>query len=112
MQGSSIGAAQLGDQLGTLMGQAGTVLSGIDSVDEAREALAGLQSVDQGLGQLVQAAGNLSTDQAGQLAAKFSDLAPQLERAVAHAYDVPGAREVLSNSVDSILRKLQTIADG
>jgi hypothetical protein len=110
--GSSVGAVQLTDQLGDLMGKAGTILAGIDSADEASNALGQLQTVDQGLGQLLNAAANLPAAQTQKLAASFNQLAPQLEQAVSHAYSVPGAREVLSDSVDSILRKLKVVAGG
>jgi len=106
------GAVQLSDELGNLMGQAGTALAGINSVDDARNALPGLESVDRGLGQLLSAAANMPAAQSQALAASFAKLAPGLERAVGHAYDVPGARDVLSNTVDSILRKLQVISQG
>lgn len=108
--GSAVGAAQLSDQLGNLMGQAGSILSGIDSVDEARSAVAGLQSVDQGLGQLVQASSSLPAAQAAQLAESFAKLAPDMEKAVAHAYAIPGVRDVLAGPVDSILRKLKVVS--
>ena len=39
-------------------------------------------------------------------------LAPAMERAVGQAYNVPGAREVLAGTVDSILRKLKVISGG
>ncbi len=110
--GSSVGAVQLEDQLGELMGKASNILSGIDSADEAANALGQLQSVDMGLGQLVSAAANLPAGKAQALAASFNQFAPQLEQAVGHAYSIPGAREVLSDSVDSILRKLKVIAEG
>ncbi len=106
------GAVQLSDQLGTLMGQAGAVLSGINSVDDARNALSGLESVDRGLGQLLSSAANLPAAQSQALATSFGKMAPELERAVGHAYNVPGARDVLSGTVDSILRKLQVISQG
>ena len=107
-----VGAVQLSDQLGNLMGQAGSSLSGINSVDDARNALSNLEAVDRGLGQLLSTAANLPAAQSQALAASFESFAPELERAVGHAYDVPGAREVLSSSVDSILRKLQVISQG
>ena len=109
---SSAGAVQLSDQLGNLMGQAGQVLSGINSVDDARNALSSLESVDRGLGQLMSAAANLPSGQTQKLAASFEKLAPAMESAVGHAYNVPGAREVLSGTVDSILRKLKVISEG
>ncbi len=94
------------------MGQAGNVLAGIDSVDDARNAMSSLESVDRGLGQLLSAAANLPSGQAQKLAANFAQLAPPLESAIGHAYNVPGAREVLSGTVDSILRKLKVISGG
>jgi hypothetical protein len=109
---SSAGAVQLSDQLGNLMGQAGQVLSGINSVDDARNALSSLESVDRGLGQLMSAAANLPSGQTQKLAESFGKLAPAMESAVGHAYNVPGAREVLSGTVDSILRKLKVISEG
>lgn len=109
---SSAGAVQLSDQLEVLMGQAGNVLAGIDSVDDARNAMSSLESVDRGLGQLLSAAANLPSGQAQKLAANFAQLAPPLESAIGHAYNVPGAREVLSGTVDSILRKLKVISGG
>jgi hypothetical protein len=109
---SSSGAVQLSDQLEVLMGQAGSVLAGINSVDDARNALSSLESVDRGLGQLVSAAANLPSGQTQKLASDFAKLAPPMESAVGHAYNVPGAREVLSGTVDSILRKLKVISEG
>jgi hypothetical protein len=108
----SVGAVQLSDQLELLMGQAGSVLSGINSVEDARNALSSLESVDRGLGQLLSTAANLPSGQTQKLAANFAKLAPPLESAVGHAYNVPGARDVLSGTVDSILRKLKVISEG
>jgi hypothetical protein len=109
---SSAGAVQLSDQLEILMGRAGSTLAGINSVDDARNALSSLESVDQGLGQLLSAAANLPSGQAQKLASDFTKLAPPLETAIGQAYNVPGAREVLSGTVDSILRKLKVISEG
>lgn len=108
----SVGAVQLSDQLELLMGQAGNALAGINSVDDARNALSSLESVDRGLGQLLSTAANLPSGQTQKLAANFAQLAPPLETAIGQAYNVPGARDVLSGTVDSILRKLKMISEG
>jgi hypothetical protein len=107
---ATVGAVQAVDQLESLMNEAGNVLAGIDSVESASRALSSLQGVDQGLGKLVEAAANMPSAQGAKLAQRFEQLAPQLESSLAKAYAVPGARDVLSGTVDSMLSKLQRIS--
>lgn len=106
----SVGTMQLSEQLGDLIVRAGSVLSGINSAEDASAALAPLQTVDQGLEQLLNASARLPSEQTQSLRDSFSKLEPELERAVRHAYDIPGAREILATTVDSILRKLKVIS--
>lgn len=97
-------------ELGPLLGRTVDTLSGINSVESARQALPQLQSIDQMLGKIVGAASGLSAAQSKMLTDTVTRLMPDLSNAASSAAGIPGVSDVIGSTVNSIMSKLNNIA--
>jgi hypothetical protein len=100
------GGLDLGNQLTSLIGQASSTLSGISDAGTAEEALPTLDSVNEGLSDIVQQASQLDPEARQQLTDQARKALPSWEALTSQVLTTPGVAGVIGSSVQSITEKL------
>lgn len=112
MQALTVDNIDLGKELTALFDTAGNTLTGITDVASAQIAAEDLGKVNQALDVVTSLADNLPSEGRQMLAEIVPKLAPGLDKAIAAAYAIPGAGDVLGDSVTALLQKLSALAKG
>lgn len=108
-QALQVGDVNLGQEVTGVFESARAALNDVTDAASAQAALPKLSEVDDKLGQLGEAVGQLPAEGKTALAALINGALPELETLVAKVNEIPGVADVIKPATDAIVEKLKAM---
>lgn len=98
-------ATDLAGSLTKSFADATSILGSISGVESAEKAVSGLEGVEAEVDEVAAAAANMPAETTASLSEIVASQVPPLKEAMDTAYAIPGVKDVIQPSMDSLLAK-------
>ena len=110
MQSLTVGNQNLGESLVSTLDQTAQVLSGVTDANSASAAVNSLSDISSRLDSITRVAAQLSPEGKQMLATIANKMTAGLDKTMDQVYQVPGAGNILGNSINTLRQQLAALA--